>query len=287
MTGPIVVGFDGSESSLRAVAWAGQEAALRGAPLRIVHAMARWTPDALLVPEPAGWEVEAEAAAREQLEQVASQARTDRPGVPVTTEVVPSGAAEGLLQAAEGAQLLVVGNRGHGGFAELLLGSVSRRVAARATCPVAVVRQPLGADLGVVVVGVTGLPGQEALLDFAFREAALRDVVLRAVHAWTHPGTVTPWVVEPVVHDVEAVGQDEALLLAQALAGWREKFPDVEVVQRVVHKQPAEALVDASEEADLVVVGASHRMARALPGLGGTAHAVLHHARAPVIVVRR
>ncbi|MEU8108739.1 universal stress protein [Nonomuraea muscovyensis] len=286
MTEPIVVGFDGSAPSLHAVSWAGQEAVIRGAPLHMVHATERWTPDALLVPEPAGWEVEAEAAAREQLEQAANQVRAGRPGVPVTTVVVSSGAAEALLQTAEGAQLLVVGNRGRGGFAELLLGSVSRHVATRAPCPVAVVRQPQAGDFRVIVVGVTGLPGQEALLDFAFREAALRGATLRAVHAWTHPGTVTPWTVDPAVYDIEAVGQDEALLLSQILAGWREKYPDVDLVQHVVHAHPAKALAKASAEADLVVVGASHGAARALLGLGGTAHAVLHHTRAPVVVVR-
>ncbi|MFG3441123.1 universal stress protein [Nonomuraea sp. NPDC047897] len=286
MTQPIVVGFDGSAPSLQAVSWAGQEAMIRDAPLHLVHATERWTPDALLVPEPAGWEIEAEAAAGQQLQQAAIHARAGRPRLTVTTEIVSIGAAEGLLRAAEGAQLLVVGNRGRGGFAELLLGSVSRQVATRAPCPVAVIRQPPARDSGVIVVGVTGRPGQESLLDFAFHEAALRRAVLRAVHAWTHPGTVTPWTVDPPVYDIEAVGQDEALLLAQVLAGWREKFPDVELVQHVVHAHPGKALAEASAEADLVVVGASHGPARALlGGLGGTVHAVLHHARAPVVVV--
>ncbi|MFI7440627.1 universal stress protein [Nonomuraea indica] len=286
MKQPIVVGFDGSAPSLRAVSWAGQEAAIRDAPLRMVHATARWTPDVLLAPEPAGWETEAEATAREQLRQAVIHARAGRPRLAVTTEIVSGGAAEALLRAAEEAQLLVVGDRGRGGFAELLLGSVSRQVAARAPCPVAVVRQSQTGDTGVVVVGVTGRPGQEALLEFAFHEAALRRAVLRAVHAWTHPATVTPWSVDPAVHDIETVGQEEALLLSQILAGWRAKFPDVELVQHVAHAHPAKALADASAEADLVVVGASHGAAQDLLGLGGTAHALLHHTLAPVVVVR-
>ncbi|WP_162794738.1 universal stress protein [Nonomuraea lactucae] len=286
MTEPIVVGFDGSESSLRAVSWAGQEAEIHAAPLHIVHAAPSWSFDTLLVPEPPGWEVEAEAAARERLKQAEIHARAGRPRLQVTARIAIGPARDLLVQAGEGAQLLVVGSRGHGGFAELLLGSVSRHVATRAPCPVAVVRQPPTGEHGAVVVGVAGRPGQEGLLDFAFQEAALRHAVLRAMHAWTHPGTVTPWSVDPAVYDIEAVGQEEALLLAQVLAGWRERFPDVEVVQQVVHEHPARALADASAEADVVVVGASHGVPQALLGLGGTAHAVLHHARTPVIVVR-
>ncbi|WP_113699458.1 universal stress protein [Nonomuraea lactucae] len=286
MTEPIVVGFDGSESSLRAVGWAGREAGIRDAPLHIVHAAPSWSIDTLLVPEPPGWEVEGEAAARQRLKEAEIHARVGRPRLEVSTRIVAGPAGDVLVQEGEGAQLLVVGSRGRGGFAELLLGSVSRHVATRAPCPVGVVRQPPADERGAVVVGVTGRSGQEALLDFAFREAALRRAVLRAVHAWTHPGTVTPWSVDPAVYDIETVGQEEALLLAQVLAGWRGRFPDVEVVQQVVHEHPAKALTDASAEADVVVVGASHGASQALLGLGGTAHAVLHHARAPVIVVR-
>lgn len=285
MTQPIVVGFDGSESSRQALTWAGQEAAIRAAPLHIVHALPPWSPDVLLAPEATGWNADAEAAAREQLGQAEAHVRAGRPQSQVTTGVVSGPAGEVLVQAGEGAQLIVVGSRGHGRFAELLLGSVSLHVATRASCPVAVVRQPPAVGHGVVVVGVTGQSGQETLLDLAFQEAALRRATLRAVHAWTHPGTITPWTVEPVVYDVEAVGQDEALRLAQVLAGWRDRFPDVEVVQQVVHEHPAKALVRASAEADVVVVAASHGATRAVL-LGGTTHAVLHHARAPVLVVR-
>lgn len=284
MTQPIVVGFDGSAPSLQAVTWAGREADIRDAPLRIVHAVPAWTPAELLVPEPAAWEAEAKAAMRDQLEQAAIRARAGRPRLEVATKVGSGPAADVLLHAAEGAQLLVVGSRGRGGFAELVLGSVSHHVARLAPCPVAVVREPQHDDFRTILVGVSGRPCQDAVLEFAFREAELRRSTLRAVHAWTHPGTVTPFAVEPMVHDVDAVGQDEALLLAQVLAGWRDRFPDVELVQHITHEHPAKALADASAQADLVVVGASHGGLRPF-ALGGTAHAVLHHARTPVIVV--
>ncbi|GAA2287341.1 universal stress protein [Nonomuraea roseoviolacea subsp. roseoviolacea] len=286
MTGPVIVGFDGSESSRQALAWAEQEAVMREAPLHLLHALPRWSPDVLLVPEPVGWEVEAEKTAREQLEQAAAQTRSCRPHLDVTSEIALDRAEDALVHAAEGAQLLVVGSRGRGGFTELLLGSVSRHVAARSPCPVAVFRRPTTGGHRMVVVGVSGQPGQESLLEFAFQEAALRGAGLRAVHAWTHPGRIEPWTVGSGVYDAETAGQEEEVLLAEILGGWRGRFPDVELVQQVVREHPAKALAEASAEADVVVVGASHGATRALLGLGSTAHAVLHHARAPVIVVR-
>ncbi|MEV0196267.1 universal stress protein [Nonomuraea sp. NPDC050691] len=286
MTEPIVVGFDGSDSSRQALAWAEQEAAIRDAPLRVMHAMPRWSPDVLLVPEPSGWEIEADKAARENLNQVTAEIRSRRPRLEVTAEVVADRPEDALVHAADAAQLVVVGSRGRGGFAELLLGSVSRHVASRAPRPVAVVRARPTSEHGVIVVGVSGQPGEEALLEYAFREAVLRGSVLRAVHAWTHPGTVEPWTVEPVVFDTEAAGRDEAQRLAEFLVGPAEKFPDVDLVAQVVRGHPAKALAGASAEADVVIVGAAHGATGTLLGLGGTAHAVLHHARAPVIVVR-
>ncbi|MEU7883497.1 universal stress protein [Microbispora bryophytorum] len=136
-----------------------------------------------------------------------------------------------------------------------------------------------------MAVGVTGHPDQEPVLDFAFREAALRHAGLRAVHAWTHPVATAPGEMQPLVYDVDGVGAEEARLLAESIAGRRENFPDVTLTERVVREHPAKALIDASVETDLVVIGAHTGMSAWL-GLGATAHAVLHHARAPVIVVR-
>ncbi|MFF5210106.1 universal stress protein [Streptosporangium sp. NPDC000396] len=285
MARPIVVGVDGSTPSVHAASWAGQEAALRGAPLRLVHAALRWAHDVPLAPQPLSWGAGAEAAAQEMLHQAAVHAQAGRPHLEVATEIVDGGAPEALVIAAEGAQLLVVGNRGRGGFAELLLGSVSRYVTARASCPVAVVRQPHAGERGEIVVGVIGQPGEEPVLDFAFREAALRRATLRAVHAWRHPATRAPGDIQPLVYDVKGVGEEEAHLLAEVLAGWREKFPDVTLIEHVVHEHAAKALIEASADADLVVIGA-HGGARAPLGLGAIAHAVLHHSHVPVITVR-
>jgi nucleotide-binding universal stress UspA family protein len=282
MTEPIIVGVDGSTSSLQAVTWAAQEATLRGAPLRIVHAALRWAYDVPLVPQPAHWGPAAEAACQELLRQAAEQAHTDAPAVKVTTEIVDGGAAEAIAATAETAQLIVVGSRGLGGFAGLLLGSVSCDLAARSPCPVVIVNQLRPGHDAEIAVGVTGRTDQGPVLEFAFEEAALRQRPLRAVHAWTHPAVRAPDDMQPLVYDVESVGHEEARLLAESLGGWREKFPDVTLIEHVVHEHPAKALIDASKTAELVVVGAPGRAMFLDPAV----HTLLHHAQAPVAVHR-
>ncbi len=282
VTEPVIVGADGSASSLEAVAWAAREAILRNAPLRIVHAALRWTYDVPLAPQPAHWGPAAEAACHELLRQAAERARADAPTVKVTTEIVDGAAAAAIAAAAEAAQLVVVGSRGRGGFTGLLLGSVSRDLAAHSPRPVVIVRQPRVGHGTEIVVGTTGRPDQEPVLQFAFEEANLRRLPLRAVHAWTHPALRGPGDMQPLVYDVEGVGQEEARLLAESLAGWREKFPDVPLVEQVVHEHSAKALIDASETAELVVVGTPGRASI----LGSTTHALVHPAHAPVAVVR-
>ncbi|MEV8631336.1 universal stress protein [Streptosporangium sp. NPDC051023] len=283
MTEPVIVGVDGSASSLEAVIWAAREAMLRRAPLRLVHVALRWAYDVPLVPQPAHWGPSMEAACRRLLAQAAGQAHTEAPSVDVTTEILDGAAAEAIAATAGSAQLIVVGSRGRGGFAGLLVGSVSRDLAARSPCPLVVVRPQEAGRGGEIVVGVTGRPEQDPVLRFALEEALLRRLPLRAVHAWTHPAVRAPGDMQPLVYDVEGVGQEEARLLAESLAGWREKFPDVPLTEQVAHEHPAKALADASASAELVVVGAPGRGAV----FGSTTYSLLHHAHAPVVVVPR
>jgi len=282
MTEPIIVGVDGSTPSLQALSWAAREATLRKAPLRVVHAALRWAYDVPLVPQPIYWGPSEEAACEDLLHRAAEQARSGDPALQVTTEILDGNAAEAIATVARGAQLIVVGHRGLGGFAGLVLGSVSYDLAARSPCPVVIVNQPHTTRDSEIVVGVTGRADQSPVLEFAFEEAALHRRPLRAVHSWMHPASRAPGDMQPLVYDVEGVVDEEARLLSESLGGWRERFPDVTLVEQVVHKHPAKALIDASETAELVVVG-GHNPAMFL---NSTVRALLHHARAPVAVHR-
>jgi nucleotide-binding universal stress UspA family protein len=186
-TEAVVVGVDGSPPATAALRWAAREAACRGAPLRIVHA---WLWPLYRVPlgpapgAPAGAGLQAQA--ERVLRDASATARAVAPGVLVDTALVVGEAATALMRAAEGAQLLVVGHRGLGGFAGLLLGSTGIAASARATCPVVVVR---GADRdeGPVVVGIDGSTSATGMLAEAARFARLHGSCLVLAHATTTP----------------------------------------------------------------------------------------------------
>jgi nucleotide-binding universal stress UspA family protein len=280
---PVVVGVDGSESALRAVEWGAAEAARRGAPLRLVTALA--VPSDHLVGHPGLGERfrdESEALARRALRTAASA--VSGAGVPVDTEVRVGFPVGTLVEEAHRAQVLVVGSRGRGGLAGLLLGSVAAALAAHAACPVVVVRQDApGTSGGPVVVGIDGSPTSEAATAFAFEAAAARRARLVALHSWSD--VVVDPLAMPLV-DREAVAEGERSVLAERLAGWSEKYPDVPVERVVVRDLPAHALVERSAEAQLLVVGSRGRGGAASLLLGSVSHAVLHRGHCPVAVVR-
>ena len=190
-----------------------------------------------------------------------------------------------LTAESERAQLVVIGDRGLGGVTGLLLGSVATALAAHAESPVVVVR---GDDedpdpSAPIVVGVDGSPVSEAALAFAFDAAAARGVPLVAVHTWWDV-SVDP-AMAPLL-DWDAIERDERRLLAERLAGWGEKYPDVRVQRVVLRDRPAHALVEQSRGAQLVVVGSRGRGGFTGLLLGSVSHAVLQRAQCPVAVVR-
>ncbi|TCB95390.1 universal stress protein [Micromonospora zingiberis] len=283
---PVVVGVDGSEIALHAVRAAAREAAYRNRPLRVVHAFI-WP--LMGVPLGPATGAPADGGLRNQAEQYVAEAVAEAtktaPEVSVTGAVVDGAAAAVMLAEADDAALLVLGNRGLGGFAGLLLGSVAVQVSARAGCPVLVVRGEPRAD-GPVVVGVDGSPASGHAVGFAFEEASRRGVELVAVHAWLFPAPAGPGDILPLVYDLDAFRQQEERTLAGSVAGWSERHPEVPVRQLLVRGSPARALVEQSPAAQLVVVGARGRGALTGLLLGSVSHAVLHHAQAPVAVVR-
>lgn len=282
---PVLVGVDGSAIALDAVRSAARSAALRQRPLRIVHAFIWPLMRVPVGPDPSG---PATGGLRHEAERYVAEAVAEAgkvaPDVPVTGAVVDGPPVPVLLDEARNAALLVLGNRGLGGFAGLLIGSVTVQVSARAQCPVLVARGEPRAD-GPVVVGVDGSECSTEAAGWAFDEAARRGSGLVAVHAWLYPVPVAPGDMLPLVYDLDALAAEEERLLAESVAGFAERYPDVPVQRRLVRGSAAGALVEESRNAQLVVVGAHGRGALAGLLLGSVSHALLHHAHSPVLIV--
>jgi nucleotide-binding universal stress UspA family protein len=293
-TKPIVVGYDGSDSSGLALNWALQAARSRKTSVRIVNVV---IPPLNPVPSHLGY-IEADPAelrnaADQTLAAAVAAARSEASQVEVETRLVEGTAAAVLIDQSSDAELAVVGSRGLGGFSELLLGSTSFELATHAHCPVVVIRtdsstgEP-GPDSGRVVVGVDGSALSTDALGFAFAEASLRGRGLTATHAWQAPFYDVPGKGVPLPENVAATqfGGEEMQTLADALVGWKQKFPTVDVREVVVRANPATALVAASVGAELLVVGSRGRGGFRSLLLGSVGHAVLHHAHCPVAIVR-
>jgi nucleotide-binding universal stress UspA family protein len=180
----------------------------------------------------------------------------------------------------------VLGSRGLGGFSGLVIGSTAVAVAGHAHAPVVVIRADEPPADGPVVVGVDGTPVGEAAIAFAFAQASARGVDLVAVHAWTDLVVEAAYVGGAAALDFAPLEEQAAETLAERLAGWQEKYPDVHVVREVVRERAARALLRNSEHAQLVVVGTRGRGGFRGLVLGSTSQHLLQHARCPVAVVR-
>ncbi len=271
---PVIVGTDGSQESLRAAEWAAREAALRGAPLRIV-AIPVLPPR--MAPNPATPDTVAgmiEHSMNRALAAAAQQAAALEPDLGIETQLLEGSPAEVLVAAGQDASMLVLGSRGAGGFSAMILGSVSRYVATHAPVPVVVAREEITAEHREIVVGVRDPAHCAAALGFAFEEAALRKARLLVLHAWS-------WSV-PGHSEVAA---EENTRLESAVSTWREKFPDVEARWEVMHAHPGRVLAGSSARADLVVLGRHAPGDSRVPGVGSVTHAVLSHAHGPVVSV--
>lgn len=280
---PLVVGVDGSEPSLRAVDWAAHEAALRGVPLRLVYASLWERYEGAALATGLGRSSE-QVLADTIVEAAAKRAHRREADVKISTEVLPEEPVPALLGEGRMASALVLGSRGRGGIAELLLGSVSLAVAARADCPVIVLRgsQAKSAMRGRVVLGVGEEPENSAAVRFAFQEAAERRVPLEAVRAWRCPGHETTD--HPLMTGGPARLHEERAV--QTLnAALRDAPEGVELHRRTAEGPAHEVLLDASADAGLLVVGAQRRHGHFGLLLGRVAHAVLHHSACPVAVV--
>ncbi|MFD7406795.1 universal stress protein [Streptomyces sp. NPDC059866] len=286
----MIVGVDGSASSLDAVDVAAREARLRGAPLRIVHAFGR--PSA---PVPSGappWSPAdhgLEPMVHGRLAEAERRAHAAAPGIEIARSVVAGEALQVLEIESRSAALAVMGSRGLSGFSGLLLGSTAVHLAAHGHCPLMVVRgRPDPA--GPVLLAVDGSPAGEAAVEFAFAEAALREAPLVALHVWNtwseraYEGPGDP--LTAVVADTDRLREAEQRLLDQAVVSCQEAYPQVAVERRLVRSRIRSTLIDATRSAQLVVAGARGRGGFTGLLLGSVSQALLHHAHCPVTVVR-
>ncbi|MGB0970414.1 MAG: universal stress protein [Mycobacterium sp.] len=285
----IVVGVDGSAPSRVAVDWAARDAALRGVPLTLVYVLPGATVQSWIqVPLPSAFFEEEQETARGALADargVAEAATRGADGFRVEEQIISGQPVQALADLSKDADMIVVGKRGLGKWESRLLGSVSSGVVQHAHCPVAVIHDedpliPHPAQ-APVVVGIDGSPASELATAMAFDEASRRRVDLVAVHTWSDAGYELPgagW---------NEIQPEEDMLLAERLAGWQERYPDVKV-RRVVHRdQPSRGLLEEAERAQLLVVGSHGRGGFTGMLLGSVGSQVVHSARVPVIVARR
>ncbi|MFC0541866.1 universal stress protein [Kutzneria chonburiensis] len=285
---PVVAAVDGSDSALDAVRWAADEATRRGLSLHLMHIV---EVSALAYAGAFGLSKDFFEAMRESgrhyLDDAVTAAGKLHPELPVTAEVVDGSPIPALVDASQQAAMIALGSRGLGGFPGMMTGSTAIATIARAHCPVVVVRGEQPDPAGPVVVGVDGSPTSESALALAFEEASFRGVELVAVHGWSEfaiPDASS--FAQRFGVDWDAVQRSQEEQLAERLAGYGEKHPDVTVRRVVKGRRARQLLLDNARGAQLVVVGSRGRSELGGLLLGSTSQALIHHAPCPVLVVR-
>lgn len=297
-TTPVLVGVDGSPGSLAAVELGAWEAKRRRAPLHLVngyqgdtpHLGYGWVPYATLG-------TAMRDAARDLLSGIEVATHAAHPGLTVRSTVVAGGGASALVELSRDASLVLVGSRGHGGFADLLLGSVAAQVVTHAHAPVIVVRPPtddphgavaaarVAPGSGPVVVGIDGSPASSLALQFALDEAAARQASLVAIYVWSTDPLDNLRSGAP--YDPGRAEAEADRMVAEAVAGWTDKYPDTTIVRRPVHHlNPTWTLMESSRDASLLVVGSRGRGGFARLLLGSVSRELAARAYCPVAIVR-
>lgn len=283
----VVIGVDGSDRSTAAAEWAATMAERIDSPLHIACAVQEPTfymAESVMVIPAEVWDQQRRTA-EGVAEAVAKTIAESHPGLTVTTQVETVPATAMLVDLSANARLVVVGSSGTGLVLSTLLGSTAKAVADAAECPVVVWREGTPDVNSPVVVGIDGSATSASAVEMAFVLASSLDVPLIAVHAW-NPASQTGGVTLPILIDWAAIEKEEEALLAESLAGWAEKYPNVAVEQVLRQRNAAQTLIDLSEQAQLVVVGSRGRGPIKSALLGSTSSNLTHHAHCPVMICR-
>ncbi|MFE1875806.1 universal stress protein [Streptomyces sp. NPDC059496] len=288
MNDRIVAGLDGSAESLAAAHWAAREALLHGVPLHLVHAEEWSSPRDLPVPTSDVRRHWAQAL----LNETADELRASHPELEVDIRSFDGRPAAELASVAAGANMIALGSRGLGTVTGFVLGSVGMAVIQGTVRPVVMVRaskdavpHPDGLHAArELLVGVDISRPCDALLSFAFEEAARRACVLHVLHSWSLPPLVGYGAAyDPRVHAQLEMSAEASL--RDVLVPWRDTYPDVGVIARASVGHAATELIGMGAEAGLIVVGRRIRRSSIGAHIGPVTHAVLHHAKAPVAVI--
>jgi len=285
----IVVGVDDSDAATEAARWAAQEASRRKCELRVIHAFT--LPAVAGYPDYSSGSVELQEVMRadgeKMLGRIAADLRRRHPGLPITTRAVYERVPVALRSESVGARLTVVGSGGVSRLSGAFLGSTALAVASTGPAPVAVVHLgDRGRTTGPVVVGIDGTATSEAAIAFAFQAAQVRGAEVMAVHVWSDLVVSGSHRLQNPLIDPERIRQQEREVLAERIAGWADKYPDVPVRQILVEGRAVPCLLGYAEQAQLLVVGSHGRGGFAGMLLGSTSHALIIHSAAPVVVVR-
>ena len=288
----IVCAVDGSDASKTAAKWAANTAVKRGIPLRLVssYSMPQFLYAEGMVPPQELYE-DLEAETLEKIEEAKKVALDYMPDVDVSHQIEEGSPIDMLLDLSEQCTMIVMGSRGLGGLSGMVMGSVSAAVVSHASCPVVVVREDNAVTeetkYGPVVVGVDGSGVSQKAIENAFKEAEARGAELIAVHTWMDMQVQASLAgLSAAQQQWQVVEEEQNALLGQRLAGWSERFPDVKVTKVVTRDRPVRALADASEGAQLLVVGSHGRGGFKGMLLGSTSRALLQAAPCPMMVVR-
>ncbi|WP_406289431.1 universal stress protein [Embleya sp. NBC_00896] len=284
-TTPIVVGVEHTDAGRLAVVWAADEAARRGLPLRLVHAL-DWPVgadrDPEVNPHRQTWSGRFRDAGVRALDDARDLVAARHPRLTTDTVLADGTPVAALREHSRDAAMVVLGSRRLSAATELLTtGGIAVPITAHATCPVVIVREPehTSSEPPTIVVAVDGARRSEPAVEYAFDEAARRGATIVAVNVRQLSGGLLAGL------RMREEMQEGRLRLAETLAGWTEKYPTVPVRREVAAGHPVEVLREAAEHALCLVVGTRGRGGFTGLLLGSVSQGLIHHAHCPLVIV--